>query len=92
MSQNRRSKKILKQNKYTKAIKNLNKEGVGIKINAKDEYVILSYHPVTTELFQNEIYIRKILNVLKDLKYKKDNFMAKFGCRFRDDFKNCKTV
>ena len=72
MSQNRRSKKILKQNKYTKAIKNLNKEGVGIKINAKDEYVFLSYHPVTTELFQNEIYIRKkFLNVLKDLKYKK---------------------
>lgn len=64
-------KKILKQNKYTKAIKNLNKEGVGIKINAKDEYVILSYHPVTTELFQNKIYIKKILNVLKDIRYKK---------------------
>ena len=64
-------KKIIKQNKYSKAIKNLNKEGVGIKIDAKDEYIILSYHPVTTELYQNEIYIKKILNVLKDLKYKK---------------------
>ena len=64
-------RKIIQQNKYDKAIKNLNKEGVGIKINAEDEYVILSYHPVTTELFQNEIYIKKILNVLKDIKYKK---------------------
>ncbi len=64
-------KKIVRQNKYAKAIKNLNKEGVGIKINANDEYVILSYHPVTTELFQNEIYIKKILNVLKDIEYKK---------------------
>ncbi len=64
-------KKILKQKQYLKAIKNLNREGVGTKINPKDEYIILSYHPVTTELSENETHIKKILNVIKDLKYKK---------------------
>ena len=64
-------KKILKQKKYYEAIKNLNKEGVGAKIDPKDDYIILSYHPVTTELSQNENHIKKILNVIKDIKCKK---------------------
>jgi UDP-hydrolysing UDP-N-acetyl-D-glucosamine 2-epimerase len=64
-------KKILKGKKYLEAIKNLNKEGVGAKIDPKDNFIILSYHPVTTELNQNEIYITKILKVLKDIQYKK---------------------
>lgn len=64
-------KKILKYNNLKKSFKELNNEGVGIKINSNEKFIILSHHPVTTELNKNEYYMKKILNVLSRFNLKK---------------------
>ncbi len=57
-------KKILKKNNFKKEFEYLSRKGVGDidVISQNDDYFVTLYHPVTTELEQNEKVILNIIN------------------------------
>lgn len=62
---------VIKKNDIDKMFRELNTKGVGTKIKKNDKFIMVSFHPVTTEFEKNEQYIKKILNVVNKFNCKK---------------------
>jgi len=64
-------KEILKKNLSNQSENFINTHGVGDKINFKNEYIIVSQHPVTTEYSKTTKDFRQTLKALEDINVQK---------------------
>jgi UDP-hydrolysing UDP-N-acetyl-D-glucosamine 2-epimerase len=60
----------LKRKNIESSFRYLNKHGVGCKINSDEKFLILLYHPVTTEFGKNKNYAEILLNAVLKLNIK----------------------
>lgn len=52
-------------------LKEVNSEGVGVKINYNDQFLIVLQHPVTTEYLSNLDYMKETLDAIREVDCKK---------------------
>ena len=57
------------KSKYKNKLQNLNKVGVGSKINFNDDFIVVSQHPVTTEYGDALDQIMITLQAIDELKF-----------------------